>query len=86
MGTAAVRKVQQALDRVKKGKKRTKRSPFFDDIVTVHTAPSGTQYVSVLEILLDQRAWDEMQRASEVVEAVQKREQEQEQEAVGSSK
>jgi hypothetical protein len=32
----------------------------FDDKVAVHTAPSGTQYVFPIDLLMDENAFDEM--------------------------
>lgn len=39
----------------------------FNDKITVHTAPSGTQYVNVIDILLNDDAWESMARLSQIV-------------------
>ncbi|MEP7337656.1 MAG: hypothetical protein ABI977_07905 [Acidobacteriota bacterium] len=38
------------------------------DNLTVHTSPGGTQYVKVIDIILNDRIFGEMERLSRIVE------------------
>lgn len=43
------------------------KSEGFDDILKVHTSPGGTQYVNVLDIFLNDRIFDDLERVSKVI-------------------
>lgn len=43
------------------------KSESFDDVLTVHTSPGGTQYVKLIDIILNDQIFNEMERLSQVV-------------------
>jgi len=61
MGAVAAK----AIEKVKK--EVTKLKDKFDDKLTVHTAPSGTQYVDAAETLLNDDVWRKMERLDKIV-------------------
>jgi hypothetical protein len=55
----------QALEKVREAV--SKLPDMFHDKLTVHTAPSGTQYVDAADILLNEDVWREMELLDKIV-------------------
>jgi hypothetical protein len=52
--------------------RKPERSGIFRDRIKIHTAKSGTQSISVLDLLLDEKVEKDMQRLNEILTKINK--------------